>query len=407
MHQYFSRRMNAVGILKCRRGGPTTALLICTVAILFLGSARSLPAAPAVDDTEQFIRELLLTVERQNARDFSQSIDWESILDKSLKGMPEGESTASFRQGFLDTIDGPGGFPASIVSAVGNGGSLTLLKFSSDESGNKALFRLILPNGGFNYVEMSLAKDKDDRIRVVDIYPYSAGENISVTLRRAYLPFSANDANMPEDLDGNESLYIKHAGEYSRFADLVAAGEAEKAMEIYQKLPTELQDDKNGLLLRLRATQQLGDEQYGEALSAIRQLYPNDPSSDLLSIDSYLIAKNFEKAIECINRLDKRVDGDPYLDIQRSAIKVMQQDWPEAKRFARQALENPGTQLQAYWTLVTISLGEEDHAETLKLLMQMDGKFEMSWADLSDVAEYAEFIKSPQYEEWLAFLRAK
>lgn len=359
------------------------------------------------DDAEQFVREMLLTVERQNSRDFSRLIDWDEVLNRALVNLPESEASKSFREGFVDTIEGPGGLPASIVTAVTDGGSLTLMRCITDDKGNRALFRLILPNGGFNYFEMELSKNEEGQIRVVDIYPYSAGENISVTLRRAYLPLVGDAENMPNDLGINEGLYIKHASDYSRFADLVAAGEAERAMAIYDTLPEELQNDKNGLLLRLRATQQLGDGLYGEALQAIRELYPNDPSSDLLSIDAYLIAKDFDAAITCIDRLERRVEGDPYLDVQRAAVMIMKEEWDQAEAFARKALDDPGTQLRAYWTLVTVSLAREDYAETLNLLKQMDGKFEMSWADLTEVPEYKGFVASPQHTEWLEYLREK
>lgn len=359
-------------------------------------------------ELEKYIRELLAAVSRKSAKDFNACIDWETMLQRAFADLPDSEALRAFREGFLQAIEGPGGLPATVVDAVANGGTLTFLRCLNRDDQLRALFRLTLPDGGFNYLELSLDRNAEGHYRTVDVYTYSIGEQTSATLRRAYLPFASEKGqDVSAQLEETESLIVAHVKEYSRFAELVSAGEAERAMEIYHELPEELQNEKTALLLRLRATQQLGDAEYEKALNAIRERYPQDPSGDLLSIDAYLLDRQYEQAIECIDRLDQRVQGDPYLDLQRAAVMILKEDWDAAERYAKQALVDENCQLNAHWTLVSISLGRKQPAQTLALLKQMDQKFEMKWSDLRTVEGYEPFVESAYYQDWLEYLRLK
>lgn len=50
---------------------------------------------------------------------------------------------------------------------------------------------------------------------------------------------------------------------------------------------------------------------------------------------------------------------------------------------------------------------DRKYDETLARLKEIDQKFPMKFNDMSQVPQYAGFVKSPQYALWLDYLKAK
>ena len=157
-------------------------------------------------------------------------------------------------------------------------------------------------------------------------------------------------------------------------------------------------------LLRLRAAQAIDENEYAATLDEYRKLFPKDPGLDLLSISYYTTKKDFKQALECINRIESAVGGDPYLNVTRAALCDVQGKHDEAKRLARKAAdEQEPTLLPAYFEMLGVSLIQKNHAETLAVLKEVDQKFQLKLNDLTKVREYADFVKSPQYKDWLLY----
>lgn len=72
----------------------------------------------------------------------------------------------------------------------------------------------------------------------------------------------------------------------------------------------------------------------------------------------------------------------------------------EAKVSAQQALAGKPGLLEAYWSLVGISLQTKDHAETARLLALLEGEHGVALGDLSSQSEYAEFVRSDAGRKW-------
>jgi hypothetical protein len=55
---------------------------------------------------------------------------------------------------------------------------------------------------------------------------------------------------------------------------------------------------------------------------------------------------------------------------------------------------------RVYWTRITLSLREKNHADTLRWLRTIVEKCHVEIQDLAGVPAYADFVKSPQHDEW-------
>ena len=139
-------------------------------------------------------------------------------------------------------------------------------------------------------------------------------------------------------------------------------------------------------------------------LEEFRQAHPKDPCLDLLLVDYYVLKKDFVRARESTDRLDKALGGDPYLDVLRDNLNVAAGDPKAARDLANRAInEEPGL-VPAYLSLLDVSVQEKNFAESLDLLKMLDHKHKIKFGDLTTVPEYAGFVKSPQYQDWLRYL---
>ncbi len=52
-------------------------------------------------------------------------------------------------------------------------------------------------------------------------------------------------------------------------------------------------------------------------------------------------------------------------------------------------------------TLVALNLETKDFGEVNRLLEQIAAEFDLEFGDLTQIPEYAEYVKSPEYQNWL------
>ena len=204
-----------------------------------------------------------------------------------------------------------------------------------------------------------------------------------------------------------ERAYVKDFPKLSNVTALINQGKMQEALAIIKGMAPETQKMKIILLNRLRAAQGSDEQEYSGVLEDFRKLYPKDPCLDLLLIDYYMLQKDFRQAVATIDQLDKSVGGDPYLNVVRASVSAASGDLTKAMQQVKRAVEQEPTLLPAYFAAVGISMKAENYDETLTLLKALDQKFSMKFNDLKTVPEYAGFVKSAQYPQWLEYLAQK
>ena len=272
------------------------------------------------------------------------------------------------------------------------------------------LCRMIQPIsvGGVGYFEFVPTRFPDGKIRAVDVYIMSTAEFFSAALRRAVLPTIANRAQSIVDrLLKNEQDYIRDLPKLTGILDLMNQGRMKEALAEFGELRPETKKQKTVLMIRLRAAQPVDQKQYAAVLEEFRTLYPKDPCFDLLSIDYYTLKRDFVRALESVDRLDKSLGGDPYLNVIRASLSEPRGDLAEARRFARLAIDQEPRLLSAYLELLGISLLDKKNDQTLAMLKEIDLTFHLQLRDLKTVPAYAGFVRSPHYKQWMQYLERR
>lgn len=230
----------------------------------------------------------------------------EKAMAKKIALASEGRLTIGELRDLRNSVAGTD-LGDNIIRATLDGGMYELVRTYNKNGSQHAVFRLYA-GGGLNYHDFELTKS-NGRTSIADIYVYSSGEDFSKTLADLMLTVRNRDR---ETVDRVKAL--------TRLKDLVSAGEFEKAAKYYDQMPGDMKTARAIQLLYVRSCSGLGTDTYLQALDGFRSRFPGEPNLDLLSIDGYIMHKQYGNALAAIDRLDSSLGKDPFLDFFRASV---------------------------------------------------------------------------------------
>ena len=316
------------------------ALGLFLIACNFEKKAPAAPklVSPSEADARAFAEQFIENVNGSNVARASAMVDWDTLLARAtadtsgsprfragfIKGAKSNESLASYVQQLSKTVD--------------SGAKLRLLRVRGDEGGRSALIRILHPTGGVNYHEMLLTEERGV-VRAADIYIYASGEYMSDTMRRLYKMASTSEQPLIDRLLRKKHPFLQTATMYKDMAEKTANGQHAAAVALFKSMPPDLRKEKSVLVLYVTASSSMDEAQYQSAIDELRAAHPNDAGIDLMLIDGYFLKQRYDDALAAIDRLDRDLNGDPYLDVLRATTCRLKGDEPNAGRYARRAVE--------------------------------------------------------------------
>ena len=376
----------------CNRGGSNT-----TVATPAPPVEQS---APPVSDEQcqQFAKKLEAAVKANRVHEVSKLLRFEDLVRRSIS------DTGLSPKMQQDIISGarselqkcePG---AQICANVKTGGSYHFLRLLHDGNRPKALFRVISPDGGVNYLEFTIARFPDGDFGAEDIYFVATGEPISQTMRRFMIPgLSQLSGGLLSRLRGTDKQFVANAQLIQSMSQAIRDNRYADAQRAYRRMPKELQEDKAMLVGYIQAAANISDQEHAAAVETLRRLYPNDPCIDLMSVDYHLIRREYKLCLDDIDRLSRAIGGDAYLENLKVNVLIEMGLLKTAATAAETAIQMEPDLKEAYWSRVTVSLRARNHADTLVWLKKVAETFNLTLKDLRALPEYAEFVKTSQY----------
>jgi hypothetical protein len=266
----------------------------------------------------------------------------------------------------------------------------------------RALFRFIAGGAsGIFYHDYLLAKH-DGQVRAIDIYLFVSGELFSETLSRAFLYGAADgDKSLFAKLRGKQSDYCVHCKEIAAMDRCIRDGDLKKGVELFNALPASVQQQKSVLLSYLKASKGTDGRACREAIDKYAACYPGDTALMLILLDEYLLSGEFEKVHQTLDRVDNAVGGDPYIQVLHCLIYCRQKRFGDGEASARKAIAADPTSQEAYTFLVDAALRAKDFSTTTDALMALERQFSVKMRDLRTSPDYAEYVKSAEYQRWL------
>jgi hypothetical protein len=370
-------------------------------------SAENFGAPPTEEECRQYAGRLITALQARNAAQFDKEIHLDNLVERAIQDLQLSEQD---RRGFVAEAQkslGQGGLGSTMLMAVGNGGSFKLLRVHSVDGRWRGLIRMISAEGAVNYYDFIPARFADGSIGMDDVYIFAAGEMFSQTLRRLVIPALAASGK-PRILRSEENEYIKNASVITDMAKSLKQGNPRRTVDLFKKLPETLRNNKALLLVYLAACMRLeeaDDHEYIAAMEKLRLLFPNDPCVDLISLDYYFLKHRHEDAVKATDLVIAAVGGDAYLTTLSAFFLVELKRFAEVRKRSEAAIKaEPDLEL-AYRVRLMAPLRENKHAETLEWLKKLTQNVKGVEDNLGQNADYAAFMKSPQYAEWQTWYR--
>lgn len=361
--------------------------------LLFLAlTLQDIPDAEATEAARNFERALQEADEETCDRIF----DMESFLEAVTAGTKASEE---YRKIFRSTW-AKNSFPKQVMAMIAQGARYKFLRLQKDGGKVRALFRFLPPSGGVNYHEYMFVR-KGGRVVLSDLYVYVSGETISETIRGfCRTAMADSDRKGGKKLTPEQSDFLEAAEILADIKKLRDEGEAAKALKRWDELPETLKKEKSACLIRVLCASESGDEAtYARVIEEFEKAFPKDPALDLISFDGLWMKKKYDEVLVLLERLDRRVGGDPYLTFLRGSALMEKGSYAEALAQADRACADEPDLYDPHFLRISIALTEKKWADTATRIDEFEKKF-FELGDLEEWPEFAEFVKSKEYADW-------
>jgi hypothetical protein len=259
---------------------------------------------------------------KEDGAKLAAQFDFDALADIILQGLeiPD-EYRKTYKTGF-NSQGGASRMPLQIAATVKAGGDFTLLRVHRHGDKYAAVFRL-KTNGGLNYQDLKLAKNADGKIKIHDFYSLLTGELASTSVRHVVLPTIVHELGTPLDkLSPKEAESVTHFPKYEAAIKAFQARNFTRVTEICESMPKSMQEAKAILILRYNvAARSLKWDEARAVTDDFRRTYPGDNALDLLALPNLLQDEKSDEALAAIDRIDKFIGGDPYLDQLRTGAR--------------------------------------------------------------------------------------
>jgi hypothetical protein len=333
---------------------------LLTVIIFCFGCSEK-PKPLTDQEVNEFGKNLEASVNKRQAEFFDNAIDRKTLIKKA--NIPPGSHSEPFKRGLNKGMD----VGTSLKQALSANATYTMIKHYTKDDVHHLLFRLY-DDGRLNYHDMELTRAKGEP-RIADMFIYTAGENLSETLHKIYLQF----APMMKDksfVNQNDTWLTK----MPEIRQLMAQDKYREALEIYNRIPDSIQKGRAFQILHVQVSSGLSSEEYNAAIEEYKRLYPNEPNMHLLLLDGYIINKEYEKALNAINELDRQINKDPLLDYYRFLCYKLMNDAGNAKSSLLRLTQNMPDFADGQIELIAMNLDENNQEEARKIITSYRNK---------------------------------
>jgi tetratricopeptide (TPR) repeat protein len=177
-----------------------------------------------------------------------------------------------------------------------------------------------------------------------------------------------------------------------------------KALAALAALPKKAQESKPLQLLKIQAASAVDDASYEAAIAGYEKLFPGDPSLNLVSIDGFIVRKNFSEALKVVDRLDESLGGDPYLDELRVSLLLQNgKDLDRATEIAEKSLAAQPESEDAHYLLLGAHVANRNFAGAVAIMRLMGERFDLVFEEEGLDPGDANYMALKASPEWAAY----
>lgn len=354
---------------------------------------------------KQFAKTIEEEMKKGNGAYLNDAISYAKLADVTLLQFDINPSTAGqLKSGFKIGLR-QSRFGESLAGDPANGDSFILIRCYENDGVQHVVFRAS-NDAGLNYLDFYLTEEAGE-VKIYDMFLYTTGEKISETM-------SALVAHM---MDAQPSLFKNIKIDDKKLDNLKRLLEVkdvfqnqqnpQKAYAMIEEYLRDTQDStKLPMLYKIFISGELDDfTEYKKSIDEYAKLFPNEKNTGLIMMDGYILAEEYDNALESVEQLDQALEGDPYLDFIRGNIYLLDEQPEVAIELYEKCFEHVKQESDYYYNraLAYASVGKNSQAvEDFTLLVD---DFDISKYQLQLVLEEDEtvqtFLNSNEYKSWV------
>lgn len=362
----------------------------------------------SLDEANEVAKAIEAAIAHHAQTELNGLIDLDQFADRILHSLPVSEE---FRSSYRKQIAEDGGLAnvlQEIMDSVKAGGDYSLVQIMDRDGVHHPMFRLLLPDGrGFNHHEIILNHDKNGKSKIVDIFVYLTGEDVSDSLRAVDLATLLEQVpELKESLKGAEASIASNMTSLQQIQSLAAKNKGDEALKLYETLPEDLRTNKRMLLTKLGVAQRVSDEAYFQVLEEFQKHHSTEPAFLFRMLDMLAVQQRSEDVLQTADLLQK-LTGDDYLNLMKVNSLLALGRLDDARTAVAAAKKVSDNRIDVYWVEMSVLLKAKDHAAVAKQLDDIATKFGMKFNDLSSIPDYADFVVSDEGRAWVEVQRNK
>lgn len=352
------------------------------------------PMAAAADAYEDFCRQLEEQVNQGNLAFITGNLDTPHMIERLVEAVdPPQKHLEDVRSMGQAAYDALGGY----LKAVESVRCKRLLK--DERLGTVALVRANLEKGDFAFWGLALHGADQGQVRIHGWRTFDTGwwmHEILADLTRLMLKPPGRAEMM--------ATYFLNDAEPSNVIDFMSAvreENAEKAVELYQRLPPSIQDSPVVIIQYERVTRSLGDENWHTALEKVAATRDERHPAHLIAVNHFINKGEYKKAYKTLDKAEKALGPDAALDSFRASIALTAKDYRKAYRYARAAIRADRDFEGTYWHLMDALVADGKFHEAALTIGILEGRFGYSF-DADELAgvdeDYNRFVASEAFQ---------
>jgi tetratricopeptide (TPR) repeat protein len=344
-------------------------------------------------EVEQYSTKLAEGLNKNLRATLRTEMDVAELLNRSVRGIDSVDPKIQdeFRRGVEKSLLENRALDAKL--------QFTVLRVTVEGAIGRIFFRILSPAGVLNYSEY-LVERGNNGFKIVDYFMFMTGTLASEECRPA-LATAAKLSNMDlfRKLFSEDGAMMEGLLECFRMIS-IASTNPKAALEIYEKLPPEVQVKKLALIGRFIAAEQMGEAAVTDARLAWESHYPNDPYLGLTLIPILMKQEHYHDAVPYIERLERIIPEDAYLLCLHGWISLLEKQNDTAKELAHRAVAREPSLGEAYKLLMTIQAGYDLDYPGAAFSLREWRKYDKATADREvATSKFGAFRRSEAYKQ--------
>ncbi len=302
------------------------------ISCFLLNSCKTKEDKPTAEEAKQFATAFEKDAESKQMNLFEKNILIPAMMDR-INSSAELKSKkfprSALQKGVTSGLK-KHNYETMLYQTLGTNGHFTTVKHYEKDGKRRVILRAY-GSGGINYFDIELTKIKD-KVGIADVLLYTTGSTLSATMGEMVAKL----------LDSKTSDYKGLENAMKGIQMHVRNENYEKAKELYDQLPDEIKNTQVMESVYLGIVPYLSGNEYDTELNKLEKKYADEPASQLMLMDLYLIKKDYDKALRSIDMIDTNINSDPFLHYYRGLIYNMKPDNEKAlEHFEKAAIALP------------------------------------------------------------------